>query len=98
MNTVKVEFEAPKETHELGLAIAKLMKNYKAAVADGFQVGQDIPAILMGSFNEVMAGIDGVDKVGAEFKADPVNAAMGALVPLADGISELVKKDEQPAE
>lgn len=98
MNTVKVEFDAPKETHEVGKAIAGLMKNYKVAVADGFQVGQDAPAILMGSFNELMAAIDGVDQIGAEFKADPVNAAMGALVPLAEGISELVKKDEQPAE
>lgn len=98
MNTVEVKFDAPKETHELGVAVAKLMANYKTAVADGFQVGQDVPAILMGSFNEIMAGIDGIDKSPEEFKNDPVKAAMGMLVPLADGISELIKKDEQPAQ
>ena len=96
METVEVKFDAPKETHEMGKAINGLMKNYKQAVADGFQVGQDIPAILMGSFNDLMAAIDGIDKIDDEFKKEPIKAAMGALVPLADAIGELVKKDDKP--
>jgi len=50
MELKKLEVEVSKEAHELGEAIAKLVIATKEALKDGFQVGQDVPAVVMTAF------------------------------------------------
>lgn len=95
MEIVKVETEVTKEVHELGLAVKGVIKAYKDATADGWQSGTDIPAILMASFQKLSVAIEGVEKVGGEFKEEPLKAALGVLLPVAEGIEMLIRKDEQ---
>jgi hypothetical protein len=94
MEILKIETEVTKEVYEIGLAIKKVIATYIEANKDGFQAGTDIPAILMGSYQDLLKAIEDADKSGAEFKGEPVKAAMGALIPLAEGVELLQKKSE----
>lgn len=94
MDYVDIQFKGAKETHEIGVAVKGVIAAYKQAVADGWQAGTDIPAILMASYGKLTDAIDGANKIGDEFKGEPVKAAMGMLVPLAQGVELLIEKDE----
>jgi hypothetical protein len=81
METIKREIELPKEMGELGMALEKMVKASKQALADGFQAGQDIPAIAVSAFGELTQALGGLQNVSAEAKADPGKiAVVGALV------------------
>lgn len=95
---MKIEVEVTKEVHELGLAFKKIIVAYHAAKADGWDTLQDLPAVVLAAIPDLMAGLQGIEKSGAEFKEAPIKAALGALVPIAEGIELLVKKDEPKAE
>lgn len=91
MELVKIETEGTKEVHEIGLAVKGVIEAYKQATADGWQLGQDIPAILMASYQKLTTAIDGADKADDEFSAEPAKASIGALIPLIEGV-ELLRK------
>jgi len=94
MELIKIETMVTKEVHEIGVAIREVIKAYKLATIDGFQVGQDVPAILMASYGELTKAIAGVDLADDEAKAEPLKAALGALIPLAEGVELLMEKKE----
>lgn len=70
IQTVSVSVEIPKETHELAQGIVKMVKAAREALKDGFQPTQDVPVLLMESVKELPAAVGGLDKLGAEAKAD----------------------------
>lgn len=70
MALIKVEVEVSKETYELGQGLAKIVEAVMIAAKDGFQVGQDLPAVAMTAFAQ-MTAINGIDKIGEEMKNDP---------------------------
>lgn len=94
MEIIKVETEVTKEVYELGCALKAIMVNTKLAVADGFQAGQDIPAILMGSMQDLLAAVAGIEKVDDEFIGEPAKASKAIVVPVLEGVDVLVKKKE----
>ena len=94
MNLIKIETEVTKEVHEIGLAFKKIMISYKEATADGFQAGQDIPAVLMASYQDLMKAFEGAEMSDEEIKEAPVKAIMGAVVPLSEGLEVLLEKKE----
>lgn len=65
----KVEIEESKETAECWDALEQVIKAARKANADGFQVGQDVPAILMESFAHLQVAIQGMDQLGEEHKS-----------------------------
>ena len=67
---MQITVDVPKETQELVDALVNIVENAKVALADGWQPGQDIPVILMGSIGAIREGIEGMDKMPAEAKAD----------------------------
>lgn len=89
---LSIQVEVTKEAHEVGEALAELLKNTKAALADGFQIGQDIPAIVMGSMEKLIKGVQGADQLGDEARADLEAFISGVLLGLKPGISAVVKK------
>jgi len=90
-----IETNVTPEVNDIGVAVKKIMINYKEATKDGFQAGQDIPAILMGSYQDLLKAIEDADKVGEEFNIEPFKASIGVLVPVSEGLEVLLKKDEQ---
>lgn len=92
METKEIKVNVEKESKEIGVAIAKLLETSSAAMADGFQAGQDIPTVLMGSYKELSEAIDGADKVGAAFKKDPIAVIEGMLLPILEAVQVIRKK------
>lgn len=82
MATVKKEIELPKEASELADAIAGVFKAVKAASADGWQTGTDLPAVAVAAMALLPAAIAGLDQLGAEFKADKGKIILALAVSL----------------
>ena len=76
---LQVQVEVSKEAYELGQALVSLVKAVKVAVADGFQVGQDVPVIVMAAMAELPKGIEGIQKLGEESKDGAAFAAAFGL-------------------
>jgi hypothetical protein len=64
-----VSVEVTKEAYELGQALVEVVKATKAALADGWQPGTDVPAVLMASIAALPKGVDGAQKLGDESKS-----------------------------
>ena len=94
---VKHECNVTKEVYELGLALKGMVEATKTALDDGFQAGTDLPAIVLSSVGNLTTAVQGIEKVGDEFKNAPVEAVLGALLPVVDAVKVFVKKDDAPA-
>lgn len=92
VETVKKEIDVAKEANEIGVAIAKILVVSNSALEDGFQAGQDIPTVLMGSYAELTKAIEGSEKVLAEFKKAPVESASGLVMPILEAVQAIRKK------
>jgi hypothetical protein len=86
---IKIEVEVPKEVHEIGVALAAILKTTAQALEDGFQV-TDIATIIGGSVESLIPAIKDIQNVGEEFKKMPTAATMGALIPVSEGIQALI--------
>jgi len=91
---VDISTQGTKEINEIGLAFKELCVQYKQAASDGWKTTQDVPAILMGSFQKLMIAFEGADKVIEEGKTEPFKASIGAIVPILEGVDEIIKKSE----
>jgi len=79
--------QVSKEADELMVAIAAITKATKVALKDGFQAGQDIPAIVAVAFTQLLTAIDGIDKLPEEAKSE-----LGALMRAASlGVVDVVE-------
>jgi hypothetical protein len=90
MEKVSITFEAPKEVHEVGLCIEALLVSI-ANHKEGGISATEIPAIISESLMGLIAAINGVAAIPAEFKEAPVDAVVGALLPVARGVQALLK-------
>ncbi len=73
MSDGKVEFreltvKVTKETSEVWDALAEVVKQAKAAGANGFQAAVDIPQVLLGSLQKLSKGMAGLGEVPEEVK------------------------------
>jgi hypothetical protein len=71
METIKVELEVAKESYELASGLTKFIADVKAALADGWQPGTDLPLILSASISDLAPAVAGAEKVGGEVTTDP---------------------------
>jgi len=86
MEKMKLEVEVPKEMHELMVGLAKIVKASKLALKDGFQPGQDLPAVLVAAVAELPAMVGGLDKLPEEAKEDVAGFIKAGVL----GVSEVV--------
>lgn len=97
MSKIKVEVEVSKESYELGAGLVAIIKAVRLAAADGWQMGQDLPAIAMSAFGQ-MTAIEGIDKIDDEIKADPAAFGKALALTLGDAYGAFQEKLAQPAE
>lgn len=83
---IKKEIKVEKEFSEIGVAIAKMITVANSALEDGFQAGQDIPTVLMGTYPELSKAMEGIDKLGAAFKENPVASLTGLILPILEAV------------
>lgn len=92
MEAVEHEVRLPKETYELGLAVLAVTREYKKAKADGWSWGADVPQVLLGCFQDLMKALEGVEKIPNEFRDEPMGATLAILVPVLNGLGDILKK------
>lgn len=89
METVEVPVKVAKESYELGLALGKIVIGVKSSLKDGFQ-SSDLPVILAALMSkDVVDGLMGVEKIGAEIKDDKaafINAVVVAAAKIVDDL------------
>lgn len=90
MEKIKIEVEVSKEAHEVGVALLGVLKAVKLALADGFQVGQDLPVLITAAISELPKAIEGVDKLPEEAKQDTVAFIKALTLPVADMVEVLL--------
>lgn len=66
MEKIKLEVEVAKETYELGQGLDGVVESIQKALADGWQIGTDLPQIMLESITKLVPAIEGIDKMGAE--------------------------------
>lgn len=75
---MEVQVQVAKEMHEVMDGLSEVVAAVKQALADGFQPGQDLPAIVLAAVNKLPPALEGMDKVKDELKNSPkefINAA-----------------------
>lgn len=87
----KVEVEVSKEAYELGQGLAKFHKAVKVALADGFQVGQDLPPIIQSAIADLVPAVQGAELLGEESKADMKAFANALYLGSSEIVFEYVK-------
>lgn len=85
--------EVTKEVNDVGLAIEGVMGATAQALKDGWQPGEDIPAIMLEAYQKVPEAIKNLNLAKGEFRGEPIKAGMGALIPVARGMDALILKD-----
>lgn len=94
MAKVSVQAEVSKEAYEAGKALGTLVVKTKEALADGFQIGTDLPAVLTASLADFMTGVDGIDKIGSEAEEDMAAFMRAWMLAGADIAAVFLKKKE----
>ncbi len=90
MSTISVPVVVSKEMYELGAGLAAFLGDVKAALADGWQLGADLPVFVSAAIGKLVPAIQGVEKIPAEILENKVafanacamtgTAVVGALI------------------
>lgn len=72
MAKVQKSIEVSKEADELVQALVGLAGATKQALADGFQPGQDIPAIVLEAYQKLPVALQGAAQIPLEAQEDLV--------------------------
>ncbi len=63
--------------YDLAQGVRQFVGHVKAALADGFQVGADVPPILMAAYSDLLSKAADVAQLPAELKEDKIGFARG---------------------
>jgi len=91
MEKIKIEVEVPKELYELGSGVGNFIIATKEALADGWDMSKDIPAIMTAAMTELMPAVSGISKIDDEFKEDPAAAVQAISVSLLPALMKAFK-------
>lgn len=71
MSKVMVSVEVSKESYELAQGLVKFVGAVRASLADGWQLGADLPELVAAAFSELVPAVNGVQELPLEYKEDP---------------------------
>lgn len=89
MEKIEKVVSLPKEWSEVGDALVGVAVAVKAAKADGWQPGTDIPAVLMASFGPLAKALEGAQNLPVEAKESPAGAIKALALAGADALEAL---------
>jgi len=91
----ELNVKVTKEAYEIGEGLKGIAAAITKAVADGWQPGTDLPAIIVESISAIIPAIEGYDKLPEEFKADLAAAVKGIALPVSEIPFMFIKKDAE---
>jgi len=92
MAKVKIETEVSKEIYEAAQGLGKFGLAVKQALADGWQLGQDLPVVMASALSELVPGLQGIEKAADEVKEDALASVDGFIQGIKPMVAELLKK------
>jgi hypothetical protein len=84
-----VQVEVSKEMYELGMGLASVVDAVKQATADGWQPGQDLPAIVVAAIAILPPALQGVDQIKSEIAEDKGAFIAAVALPIAEVIKKI---------
>lgn len=81
---IEVPVKVTKEAYELGQGLAKFHAAVKQAIADGWQITQDVPPIIQSAIVDLVPAMAGADQISAEGKEDVQAFANAIFLGLSD--------------
>lgn len=97
METVERVVVVPKAATDLGVALEDIVKACKKALDDGWQAGQDLPAIAGASVMALIPVISSVTQLGDEAKLAPVGLAKTLAISAGNIAETLLQPAPAPA-
>lgn len=91
MTTLDVNVTVSKETYELGQGLAAFTGAMKKALEDGWQMGDDLPAILASAMSDLVPAFIGIEGVADEIAADKLAFSRALAISLGDIAGHFVK-------
>ena len=70
MATKDITVKVSKESYELGEGMASFIGAVKAALADGWNLGDDLPAIVSAAMTNLVPAVDGLTELDDEWAED----------------------------
>lgn len=80
MAKLQVTLECAKETYELGKGVGDFVAAVKAALSNGWQAGEDVPAVITAALTCLVPALQGAEKIKDELVADKFGVANAAYV------------------
>jgi hypothetical protein len=88
MAKIDVSVSVSKEAYELGQGVAGFVGALKVALENGWQTGEDLPAVVTAAISNLVPALEGVSKVGDELKEDKAAFAKALGLSTADIIGK----------
>lgn len=92
MALLDVNQKVSKEAYELADGVKKTILDIKKALEDGWQPGQDLPAVLSAVMVDLVPAVQGIDKMSVEMTEDTEAFVTAFLLPFKSLAFELIAK------
>jgi hypothetical protein len=86
MSTIKVQVEVSKELYEAGQGLADFAAAMRLALADGWQVGSDMPVFMSSAMKSLVPALNGISDIDDEIAEDRAAAARAVALGLCDAL------------
>lgn len=87
---VKIEDEATKASYALGCGVEGVVSAINLALADGWQIGTDLPVIVVGSIQALAPAVAEVKNLSEEAHGEPEAFTTGLLLPIKRAVFKIV--------
>jgi hypothetical protein len=84
-----ISMEVSRETFELASGLANIVRDCRTALADGWQSGSDLPAILLSAVQNLGKAMQGAEQIKSEWSDDKAATVMAALYPVLKEIGSM---------
>lgn len=84
MSKVNVTVEVSKEIYDVGQGVAKFVKAMKGALADGWQVGTDLPVAMSHAISDLAPALGSLGGIPGDIAEDKQAAAHAVSLSLCD--------------
>lgn len=89
--SVPVQVSVAKETYELCKGLSDFGVALAGAVADGWQVGKDLPVVLSSALSILVPALQGAEKIKDEYAANKSEVLLAAVLPVVTFIEKIAK-------
>jgi hypothetical protein len=87
-----IQVEVPAAVEKFSAELSNFVMAVEKALSDGWQPGQDIPAIISSSIQDLVPAISDLKGAGDDLKAAPYASAKAMSIHMTDMVEALIEK------